>query len=405
MSLDLFRVGKGIELLSEDFTSRTNILTGTGAPGGDGAVQDNAPIGSLYLRQDVEADGLQVYFKRSLVNNSPADWYQAVDKNYVDNVAMGLSWREPVRVMDQAAYANAASIPTTGTIDGVILSDGERVLFTNIASVGQSNVYIWQAATTSWVEDANAETDGDAVLVQEGTFAEQQWVYDGVSWVQFGGAANTQELEFLRNFVGKTATGAEMPSFSSTDVVSPTANLEQAIGQLDAAIGTRSYVNEFVITDGEDITLSLDALDTAIGSRTYTEGNFTTTGESITASLDALDVAVGDLAFQNEVIKVANIVAETTVDAVPVTQVDVMEWRIVVEDRNNPARRTSSIYTAIHDGASNVDLTRYATVRRGTAIAGLSVDVRVIAGNLELIVSSTNGVDVGVKRLVALSAN
>lgn len=405
MAIDLFRVGKGLELLSEDFTSRVNILTGSGTPGGDGKEQDNAPIGSLYLRQDLEEDALQLYYKIALTNNSPADWSSVADKNYINSVAMGLSWREPARVMDQTAYANPAAIPTTGTIDGVILSDGDRVLFTNVASVGTSNVYIWDAPNTQWVEDMNAETDGDAVLVQEGTFAEQQWVYDGTAWVQFGGAANTKELEFLRSFIGKTGAGSEMPSYSSSDVVAPTANIEQAIGQLDAAIGNRDYTNEFSINDGEDLTDSIDALDTAIGNRTYSEGNFVTDGQDVTDSIDALDVVVEELNQQNLVQNFTSVVAETVVDSVPLTQADVMEWRVVVEDTTNAQRRLSSIYTTLHDGVGGLDSTRYATVRRGGAIAGLNISTRINGTDLELVVRSTNGVDVGVKRLVAIAAN
>jgi len=405
MAIDFFRAGKGIELVSQDFTSRVNILTGTGAPGGDGGDQDNATIGSLYMRQDVETDGLQVYYKATLINNSPLDWHQATDKQYVDAVAQGLSWREPVRVLDGTAYANPAALPVAGTIDGVILADGDRVLFTNVAAAGASNVYIWSAGTTSWTEDLNAETNGDAVLIQEGTFAEQQWVYDGTNWVQFGGAANAQELNFIRQFIGKTAAGAEMPSYSSTTIVTAAGNLETAVGELDAAIGGQLYTNNFTITTGETATSSLDALDSAIGSRLYAQNNVITDGEAITASLDALDIVVGAIQSQNTVINILNVTAATVVDSVPLIDADVMEWRVIVEDTLDPTRRISSTYVSLHDGAGSVDNTRYATVRRGGNIAGLVVDAAVNAGNLELSITSTNGVDVGIKRLVKLKAN
>lgn len=405
MAIDFFRVGKGLELVSEDFTSRVNVLTGTGTPGGDGFDEDSAPIGSLYMRQDIETDGLQLYYKTSLVNNSSADWAQVTDKKYIDSVAMGLSWREPARVMDQTAYANPAAFPTSGTVNGVIMSDGDRVLFTSVAAVGTSNVYIWDGVGASWSEDMNAETDGDAVLIQEGTFAEQQWVYDGTSWVQFGGAANTQELEFLRSFIGKTGAGAEMPAYSSTDVVSPTANLEQAIGQLDAAIGTQTFTNQFTVTSGQDVTGSLNALDVAVGSKVYTENNVITDGESVSASLDKVDVVLGDLQTQNLVANYTNITAVTTIDSIPVTQADVMDWRVIVEEAATPGRRTSSLFTALHDGAGGVDVARYATVRRGGNISGLAIEASVVSGDLILTVSSNVAVNVGVKRIVALAAS
>jgi hypothetical protein len=405
MSIDLFRAGQGIELLSQDFTSNVNILTGTGAPGGDASFQDGAPIGSIYMRQDIESDNLQFYYKISLVNNSPVDWTQAADKNFVAAAVNGLSWREPARVMDETIFANPAALPTGGTIDGVILSDGDRVLFPNVASAGASNVYIWNATGNSWTEDTNAETDGDALLVQEGTHAEEQWAYDSTNWVQVGGAANTQELDFIRQFIGKTAAGAEMPSFSSTDIVTAGVNLETAIGELDAAIGTQLFVSNNFITDGEDTTSSLDALDAAMGSQVYASNNVITDGETFTSSLDALDAAVGNLQQQNTVINVLNVTTPVVVDSIPVGEADVMEWRIIVEDVSNSSRRISSTFVCMHDGAGAVDNTRYATVRRGGNIAGLTMDAAVNGGNIELTIASTGGVDIGIKRLVKLAAN
>jgi hypothetical protein len=187
--------------------------------------------------------------------------------------------------------------------------------------------------------------------------------------------------------------------------VSPTSDIEQAIGQLDAAIGTQTYTNDFNINDSEDVTTSLDSLDSAIGDRNYLENNVISDGESVAASLGKVDVALGDLQVQNLVINVANVTTETVVDTVPTSLADVMEWRIVVEEVATPGRRTSSIYTALHDNAGGVDTTRYATVRRGGNISGLTIEANVVAGDLELSVSSNVAVNVGVKRLVALAAS
>lgn len=62
-----------------------SLLSGTGEPGGDGGFEDDASIGSLYTRTDSTGDNLQIYFKISTSNNSPADWIQIATTNYVDS--------------------------------------------------------------------------------------------------------------------------------------------------------------------------------------------------------------------------------------------------------------------------------------------------------------------------------
>ena len=87
------------------------------------------------------------------------------------------NWREPVRITDITTYANVASIPTTGIIDGITVADGDRVLFASITATTESGVYIWDSGTTSWLIDlANNPSSvpadpGDTVVTLEGTYA------------------------------------------------------------------------------------------------------------------------------------------------------------------------------------------------------------------------------------------
>ena len=50
------------------------------------------------------------------------------------------------------------------------------------------------------------------------------------------------ELSTLQTYIGSTGDGDDTPTYSSTAFVSPTADLTEAIGQLDAAIATISGV-------------------------------------------------------------------------------------------------------------------------------------------------------------------
>lgn len=400
MTQTIFSAGLGVELVSSNFDALTHIITGTGAPGGDAGPQDAAPVGSIYLRQDLGADSLQLYTKIASAN-ALSDWVVLTSKDYVDAVASGLSWREPARVLDNTAYANVGAIPTTGTIDGVALADGDRVLFTNLTA-GNNNVYVWDAGGTSWTEDANLATDGDALMIQEGTSADQQWVYDGAAWVQFSGAAANAELGHIRDFIGKDAAGAESPTYSSALVVTQNGTLEAAIGELDAGIGDLQFTNDFVVTDGASVTANLDAIDTAFGDRQYTENNVIADGESVTDSLEKIDVAIGDLT--PTVANFAGVTALTVLDTVPLADADNVQWKVVAENAGDATNRISATVDALHNGTV-VDSSQYAVNRIGPVIAGLTVTVAINGANLELRAVSSTAVDIGVRRLSEIAAN
>lgn len=401
MSLDLFRVIGGLDIQADDLSSNINILQGSGAPGGDTAEQDAAPIGSLYLRTDQETDLLQLYYKQATSNNSSADWRQAASKEYVDAVAQGISWRAPVRVLDDTLYADSSAFPTTGVIDSVALVNGDEVLFTNVTNSTEENIWVWSAGTTSWSESVNNESDGDATLIKEGSSAETQWVYDGAQWVQFGSAAGNEELAFLRQFIGKTGPGAENPSYSSAFNITNGNNLETAIGDLDAAIGDLSYTNQNVITDGQTVGQSLDAVDTAIGDLAYTNESVVTDGQTVTESIDALDVAVGDIINQTEEVIGTNISAVTpiTADTLPLSGATQVKWMIQVRENGTPANVRALEIHALSNGTTLVDWTRYATLKLGANIAGFNVAVDINGTDLRLRLSANNNIDYVVKRI------
>ncbi len=331
MALDLFRVSLGLSLEEEDGTQAASILSGSGAPGGDTGEQDDSTIGSIYLRTDASST-ISAVFQKVAAGNSAADWVQSASKDYVDAAITGLSWREPALVHDATLYAtvNAAEAAANvgDTVDGITIAADDRILLSNLTA-GNENVYIVSGSTGAWTftEAANLATDGDAVLIQEGTSSDQQWVYDGTDWVQFGGASSNAELAFLRDFIGKSAAGSETPTYSSAVVVSQSGNLETAIGELDAAIGDRSYTEQNFITDSQTITASLDALDQAIQSNGL--GRTVTTG----------------------------ITTATVVDTVVVDDYQTVKWFVTIFDEADTDQKESVEIYATHDGTSGSDAT------------------------------------------------
>ena len=412
MSLDLYSVVKGIEIESADLQLNSNILIGNGLPGGDAAVEDAAPIGSVYFRTDVETDGLQLYWKSSTANNSAADWKQSTDKEYVDAVASGLSWREPVVVNEKVLTTlPVGSAGNAITVDGVSIVDNDRVLFSNLTTA--PDVYIYDQTTGTFsIDPFNTATSGDAVLVNQGTYAAQQWVYNGTAWVVFGSAQGAVELGDIRAFIGKTGPGAELPSYTSVDVVTSGDNLEVAIGKIDAAIGngdlTNTGGNFAVSSDGtwatvpgtNDLTLLLNDINEAIGDRTYTQNNVILDGETVAASLEKIDVAVGQLQDTNLELKATNVTATTavTIDSIATAVASEVKWLIQVRETGTPANRRAVEVHALTDGTV-VDYNRSSALKLGAAIAGLGISVDINASAMRLRITATNNIDYVVKRI------
>jgi len=99
----------------------------------------------------------------------------AATKDYVDNAAAGLSWKQPVR------YASTADITLTGlvSVDGQTPSPGDRILVR--AQSLSNNNGIWIASAGPWTRasDANSasELTGAACFVLEGdTLADRAYV-------------------------------------------------------------------------------------------------------------------------------------------------------------------------------------------------------------------------------------
>jgi hypothetical protein len=148
---------------------------------------------------------------------TPASGTDVATKDYVDNVALGLSWKQPVR----AVATTSVTLSGAQTVDSVSLTDGDRVLITgqNSGTPNSANgIYVvntsgsWSRATDS---DASGELNaGTAVFVTEGTtYADTQWVLTTnnpivvgttpIIFAQFGGGTSYSAGDGL-NLVGTT---------------------------------------------------------------------------------------------------------------------------------------------------------------------------------------------------------
>lgn len=173
---DLFRIYRGLEL-----NDAVQFLTGTGVPGLTSET-DIAPVASFYTNQ---ADG--GLWTKILAGAGTSKWRLLATQEYVQSVLTSLggatSWRAPVVVVDTLATSLPTGTPSSPiVVDGVSISDGQRVLFAGITGAGGPNVYVYDQTTGTFTEDSKNETDGDTVFVQTGSNADSTWQFDGTEW-------------------------------------------------------------------------------------------------------------------------------------------------------------------------------------------------------------------------------
>ena len=288
MSQDFFRVERGIEL-----DELVQILQGAGAPGfaGDTAL---APVGSTY--QDNETGAV---YSKFLAGSGLDKWQKLASESYVNNaVGATVSWREPALVRDNVATTlptGTASAPIV--IDGVSITDGQRVLFGAISAGAGKNVYVYNQTTGTFVVDINQETIGDAVYIQSGTSAGKTFIFNGSGWVQ-SDQSSLDEIGYLRSFIGKSAAGNEMPTYSSTNFISDSTSLETAVGALDAQFGPNVSAGNYVVPANKT-NANIQALDTAIGAN-VTAGNHISPANKVQQNIQELDTQLGaELAVGN----------------------------------------------------------------------------------------------------------
>jgi hypothetical protein len=119
----------------------------------------------------------------------------AVNKEYVDNLVQGLSWKQAVST--RSTVNVNVNNPTSANIGGALLTAGNRVLLTNQTDNTQNGIWIFNGVglPMNRSPDANvvAELNGAAVFVLVGTSADTGWTqtatltssFAGQVWVQF----------------------------------------------------------------------------------------------------------------------------------------------------------------------------------------------------------------------------
>lgn len=397
MSKQFFDIEKGLQI-----DAGPVILVGSGAPGST-TDTDNASVGSHY-RDTATGD---VYVKDT-AGTGFDKWEQLATQEFVTSSGLGVDWKDSVRVGTDAALpaytqvgagigatltANAVGILT---VDGIALVLGDSLLVKDEAGApGHADHGIYEVTiegTAGVPFELTRRTDADedtevtsamAVGVEEGTVNEDTYwaistngtiVVDTtlIDFVQIASAATEAELGFIRTFIGKSAAGAETPTYSSNNYVTDATSLETAIGALDAQLGT-------------------------------TQGD-----------LDTAELAI--LLGRTESI-LTNVTTVQVLDSVLVDDISTAKWTVHCEGNllADAAKKRVVEILGTHDGhingagadATDTDFTVYAKLKMGV-VTGLVFTVDIsgagVAQVMRLTITSTTAVDVRAVREVILTA-
>lgn len=103
---------------------------------------------------------------------SPSSGTDAANKNYVDALVTGLTWKNDVRVATTTNGTLASAFANGSTIDGITLATGDRILIKDQSTQTENGIYTVNASgapTRATDADATAELNNATVTVLDGT--------------------------------------------------------------------------------------------------------------------------------------------------------------------------------------------------------------------------------------------
>jgi len=199
----------------------------------------------------------------------PSTAQQAATKNYVDNVAQGIYWKQSVAA---ASTANVTvSNPGVTTIDGVTLTSGtSRVLLKNQTTGSENGIYVFNGSASALTRATDAD-DGTELNAGAAVFITGGTVNNDTAWIQTTTGTVT---------IGTTATTWTQfgggPTYSAGNGITISSNT------ISVNKGTGLAFNGAVLTIDHTVVPEKYATSTTSGSSSYT----------ITHNLGTTDVIV-----------------------------------------------------------------------------------------------------------------
>jgi len=347
----------------------------------------------------------------------PTAGLEPANKNYVDSVAAGLTWKQPARVATTANGTLATDFEDGDTVDGVVLATGDRILLKDQTAGAENGVYTVNASgapTRATDFDAPSEVNGAALLVLEGTTnADRAYVQtadvttigtDPMVFVQFGsvtppGGSDTQvQYNNGGSFGGAaewsiTSSGANL---NGTD--SAVLNLGSGNDLVVSHNGTLGSINN--VTGELDITTA-DTLD--VNATNAVTIDSSSAAVTVTGQTGATVAATTGTAALNAVAAGATVTGQTgaTVTATTGTleltasaaNVDINGTSTVTVDAGSTATITGGTGASLIATANNAVVTG-ATDAVITATAG-TLDLNATAADVDIDAGTAVTVDAG----------
>jgi hypothetical protein len=226
-------------------------------PNLDGVSITNSTINSTTIGVTTPAAGA---FTSASATNQPIGNNDLTTKLYVDSLALGISWKQPVN----AATTTNITLSGAQTIDTVSVVAGDRVLVKNQTAPAENGIYLAAAGAWSRSPDANLwdELVSALVFVESGAQAGSAWYCP----VQPGGTLGVTAITWNNFSVGGvyfagtglnlsggdtfniTNTGVTAATYGSASTVPAIAvNLQ---GQITSATNTSIAIAGSAITSG-----------------------------------------------------------------------------------------------------------------------------------------------------------
>lgn len=225
-------------------------------------------------------NGIDNSGQRGLNFGDPSTGTDAANKQYVDNVARGINWKEPVRAASTANVTIASALVNSSSMDGVTLATGERVLLKNQSSAAENGIYLVAASgAASRALDADGAGElkpGSAVLVTEGTAnGDKAYIITSdtaitigstsITWGQFGGGATYTAGD------GLALSGNDFNVGAGTGITVDATNVN-----IDTSVVVRKYSANIGNASATDI-----AVTHSLGSKDFTYSVRTVSDDSI----------------------------------------------------------------------------------------------------------------------------
>jgi hypothetical protein len=241
------------------FIGQNKPFYATPDPNQSGLNITNSTINSTTIGATTPSTG---HFTSGQVDAAPTGATDIANKQYVDYLAAGLSWKEPAIAATTVVGGNI-TLSGLQTIDTVTLAAGDTVLVKNQTSAAQNGIYT--VASGAWTRSIGADTwneyVGAIIFVVEGSQAGSAWYCTAQPGGTLGTTAiNWSNFSVASSYTAGTGLTLAGTQFSITNT-SVTAN----------SYGSASSVPTFTVNAQGQLTLASNA-SIAINGNQITSG-------------------------------------------------------------------------------------------------------------------------------------